>query len=212
MAQSTLNRLLIIPAIVLAATISLTGCANLPFFGGDSNSSNNSSNDKDDDDKDKDEDEDDDEDKDEDDDDDNNSSGGCPQQFLDKTQTDGAAGGLDFDSLTVAEIESANFEPAAIGGLLDDGCIISISYDADGQSGTMFEAFVPGGDDLKKELDAALVADGWDDSSEGFYVKDTLYLVVTSNEDSGISADAAQEQGLGFLGDEFLVIVTYDAS
>lgn len=208
MAQTTLNRLLIIPAIVLAATVSLTGCANLPFFGGDSNSSNNSSNNKDDDD----EDEDEDEDKDEDEDEDDNASGGCPQQFLDKTQTDGAAGGLDFDSLTVAEIEPSTFEPAAIADQLDGGCIISISYDAEGQSGTMYEAFVPGGDDVAAEIDEALVADGWDNSTDGFYVKDTLYLVVTSNEDSGISADAAVEQGLGFLGDEFLVIVTYDAA
>ena len=43
MAQTDVNRLLILPAIVLAAALSLTGCANLPFFGSDENSSSNSS-------------------------------------------------------------------------------------------------------------------------------------------------------------------------
>lgn len=200
MAQSELNRLLILPAIVLAAALSLSGCANLPFFGNDSDSSNNSSS----------RDDDDDEDEDEEEEDDNDSSGSsqCPQAFLDATKQQSDSS--DFEGITVSEISPTEFEPASISDFLDGGCILVLEYTQDDMPGTIYEAFIPGSDDRLAELDAALVADGYDNSTESFYIgDDNSYVAVYSNEDSGFTQDQIDEQGMGFLGDEFIVITAY---
>ena len=203
MAQTDVNRLLILPAIVLAAALSLTGCADLPFFGGDSDSSNNSSSNKDDDDDEDDEDEEEEE-------DDSSGSSNCPRQFLDATkqQSDNAETG--FDEITIREIDPADFEPAVVGTELDGGCIFVIEYVQDDKPGKIFEAFVPGGDELKTTLDAALVADGFDNSTESFYVgTDNEYVIIYGNDEGLFTDEQIEEQGLDFLGDEFLVITAY---
>lgn len=201
MAQTELNRLLIIPAIVLAATLSLSGCANLPFFGNDSGSSNNSSSKDDKDDQD-------DEDAEDEDDNDSGGAGGCPQKFLDTTQQ--SSDTADFDEITVTEIAPGDFEPAVLGDFLDGGCLLELSYTQDDVPGTIYEAFIPGGADTLAALDAALVAEGYDNSSESFYIGDeNSFVAVYSNEDSGLSQDDIDEQGMGFLGDEFIVITAY---
>jgi len=204
MAQTELNRLLILPAIVLAATLSLTGCSNLPFFGGDSDSSNNSSS-RDDDEDDEDEEEEEEEE------DDNSGSGGCPQKFLDQATTDGSLGDSGLDNVKVTEIAPSDFEPASVGDVLGEGCIFILSYSQDGEDAEFYEAFIPGGDDVVAQLDEALVADGYDGSSgEGFYIgDDNSFVAVYANEDSGFTEDEVQEYGLDFLGDEFLVVTAY---
>jgi hypothetical protein len=202
MSQSELNRLLILPAIVLAAALSLSGCAALPFFGGDSGQSNNSSSRDDDDEDDDDEDEDEDDDVVE-------LSSDCPQEFLDATK-ETSSSSVDFDSLTVREISPSDFEPSSISEFLDGGCVLVVDYSQDDVDGTIYEAFIPGGQEVIDGIDAALVDDGFDDSTDNFYVGDgNEYVIVYSNEDSGVSQDTIAEQGGSFLGDEFVIVTAY---
>ena len=201
MAQTDVNRLLILPAIVLAAALSLTGCAGLPFFGGDSDSSNNSSSRDDDDEDDEDEEEEE---------DDSSGSSNCPREFLDATKQQSNDAETGFDELTITEIDPADFEPAVVGTELDGGCIFVIEYVQDDQPGKIFEAFVPGGEQLKATLDAALVADGFDNSTDSFYVgTDNEYVIIYGNDEGLFTDEQIKEQGLDFLGDEFLVITAY---
>jgi hypothetical protein len=202
MAQSDVKRLLILPAIVLAAALSLTGCANLPFFGGDDTSSNNSSNDKDD--------KDDEEEEEEEEEEEATGSSNCPQQFLDYSELQGSNAESGLENLSLNEIEPAEFEPAVIGDQLDGGCVFTIEYTSEDAPGKIFNAFVPGGQDLQDSLDAALTADGYESMGEGFYTgTEGDYVIVYNNEDALLTEEQIEEQGLGFLGDEFLVITAY---
>ena len=201
MAQTDVNRLLILPAIVLAAALSLTGCANLPFFGGDDNSSSNSSKDKNDED---------DEDEEEEEEEEASGSSNCPQQFLDYSKQQGETAESGLENLSLTEIDPAQFEPAVVGNEIDGGCIFVIEYTQEGTDSKIFEAFVPGGPELQSSIDAALLADGFESMGEGFYTSaDSSYVIVYNNEDALITDEQIQEQGLGFLGDEFLVITAY---
>ena len=204
MAKSDVNRLLILPAIVLAAALSLTGCANLPFFGGDDNSSNNSSNNKDD--KDDEDDEDDEEEEEE----EASGSSSCPQEFLDKTKQQGDAAGTGLENLAITEIDPADFEPAAIGSELDGGCVFTIQYTLEGTDNIFYQAFVPGGQDLQDSIDAALVSGGYEASTDGFYSgAEGDYVIVLDQDEAESTPQQIQEQGLSFLGSEFLVISAY---
>jgi hypothetical protein len=205
MAQSELNRLLILPAIVLAAALSLSGCANLPFFGNDSGSSNNSSSNDDDDDEDED-----DEDEDEDEDEDADTGGGdssCPPQFLDASQQqyDGS-----LDNVVLAEINPNEFEPSLVGDLLDSGCFFTITTENEGVETILYNAFVPGGEELIASLDDALLGDGYEAMGGGFYTGTDQYVIVYSDEDAVMTPEQIEEQGLGFLGDEFVVVTAYE--
>ena len=198
MAQTDVNRLLILPAIVLAAALSLTGCAGLPFFGGDSDSSNNSSSRDDDEDEDEEEEEEEEE---------ASGSSQCPQQFLDSSsqQYDES-----LDEVTVAEIDPSDFEPTVVAAELDGGCFFTITTLNDGVETVLYNAFVPGGEDLFATLDEALLGGGYESMGEGFYTgTDNEYVIVYNNEDSMLTPDQIEEAGLGFLGDEFLVVTAY---
>lgn len=204
MAQSDVKRLLILPAIVLAAALSLTGCANLPFFGGDDSSSNNSSNNN------KDDDEDEEEEDEEEEEEEASGSSNCPQQFLDYSELQGNNAESGLEDLNLSEIDPAEFEPAVIGDQLDGGCVFTIEYTSDDAPGKIFNAFVPGGQDLQDSLDAALTADGYESMGEGFYTgTEGDYVIVIDNEDAMLTDEQIEEQGLGFLGDEFVVITAY---
>jgi hypothetical protein len=203
MAKSDVNRLLILPAIVLAAALSLTGCANLPF-GGDDNSSNNSSNNKNDKD-------DEDEEEEEEEEEEASGSSNCPQEFLDKTKQQGDAAGTGLENLTITEIDPADFKPAAIGSELDGGCVFTIQYTLEGTDSVFYQAFVPGGQDLQDSINSALVDGGYEVSTDGFYTgTDGDYVIVLDQDESEATPQQIQEQGLGFLGSEFLVISAYE--
>ena len=199
MAQTDVNRLLILPVIVLAAALSLSGCANLPFFGNDSDSSNNSSS-KDDDDEEEEEEEEEEE---------PTNAGSCPQEFLDMTKADSAGVDTGFDDVSVTEIDPRLFEPAALGDIVG-GCVFVIEYVQDGTPGTIFQAYIPGGADVVADIDTALVADGWDDTIDTMYVKnDNSYVIVYSTEDGGLTDAQIDEAGLSALGSDLVVVLAY---
>jgi hypothetical protein len=205
MPHSELNRLLILPAIVLAAALSLSGCAALPFFGTDSGSSNNSSS-RDDDDEDDDEDEDD-EDEDE---ESKGGSSGCPRELLDASRASANAGDAALDKIEITEITPEQFEPSAIGTVVDEGCFFVVEYESDGTPAQIFEAFVPGGAELVAELDSALTDDGFSNSAASFYVgDDNSFVIVTTSEGSSYIEDQLEDDGLDFLGDEWVLIMAY---
>ena len=200
MAKSDVNRLLILPTIALAAALSLTGCAGLPFFGGDDNSSNNSSNNKNDKD-------DEDEEEEEEEEEEASGSSNCPQEFLDTTKEQGDVAGTGLENLAITEIDPADFEPAAIAGELDGGCIFTIQYTLEGTDTVFYQAFVPGGQDLQDSIDSALVADGYEVSTDGFYTgAKGDYVIVLDQDEAEVTPQQIQEQGLSFLGSEFVVI------
>ena len=199
MALLELKRSLLLPAILLAASLTLVGCGGTPTDNSDDKDSSSSSSD----DKDKDEAEEEEAEEEA----DASTEGNCPLGFEQSAANLGAAG----SSVTV--ISASDFDVPEVGlDILASGCLFSATGEVDGTSYTSQAGYLPGDAAKLDEIVANLVAGGFTATSgvDGFYTRDKTSIVVFNSADLPGGATAAEPLNLGF-GDNFLVITVIQA-
>ena len=189
MALLELKRSLLLPAILIAASLTLVGCSGAPS---DNNSSNSSSSSSDDDE---------DEEEAEEEEEEEVSAGGCPPEFLtafESTATEGAE---------VSILTPAEFSAPEIGEqYLEGGCLFRVVVEVDGSSGQSDFGYLPGDADTVAAISANLDAAGFENLAEGMYSKsDTFGVFVLDSADS-MSAEEVERLGLDF-GDSFVIVM-----
>lgn len=188
MAIRALDRLLLVPAIIVLTSATLAGCALLP--GGNPAPSASSSSESTD------------ESGENDDDNDGASAGSnCPEAF--DEQAGGAAG---FDG-TYAEISADEFSAPEVGTeYLEDGCIFRVTVDSEGTKAESDFAYIPGDADTVAAISANLEAEGFTKLTEGMYTLNDNFGVFVINSSDSMSATDVEKLELGF-GDSFIIVM-----
>ena len=188
MALLELKRSLLLPAILIAASLTLVGCS--AGSSDTNNSSNNSSSSSDDD-----------EDEEEAEEEEEVSAGGCPASFLSAFESTAAEGA------EVSLITADEFSAPEIGEeYLEDGCLFRVVVEVDGSTGQSDFGYLPGDADTVAAISANLDAAGFENLAEGMYSKsDTFGVFVLDSADS-MSAEEVDKLGLDF-GDSFVIVM-----
>jgi len=183
-----LKRSLLLPAILIAASLTLVGCS--AGSSDTNNSSNNSSSSSDDD-----------EDEEEAEEEEEVSAGGCPASFLSAFESTAAEGA------EVSLITADEFSAPEIGEeYLEDGCLFRVVVEVDGSTGQSDFGYLPGDADTVAAISANLDAAGFENLAEGMYSKsDTFGVFVLDSADS-MSAEEVDKLGLDF-GDSFVIVM-----
>ena len=192
MALLELKRSLLLPAILLAASLTLVGCGGTPSNNSDDDKSSSSSSDKDDEEEEAEEEEE----------ADASTEGNCPIGFIQASQD------MVEQEATVSILAASEFDVQEVGlDILASGCLFSTTGDVDGTTFTSQSGYLPGGAAELAEISANLEAAGFVamTGADGFYTRDTTSVVVFNSADLPGGAEAASPLNLGF-GDEFLVL------
>ena len=192
MALLELKRSLLLPAILLAASLTLVGCGGTPTNNSDNSSSSSS----------KDDDEEEAEEEEEEVDADASTESNCPLGFVQASQD------MVQQEATVSILTAGEFDVPEVGlDILASGCLFSTTGDVDGTTFTSQSGYLPGGAAELAEISANLEAAGFVtmEGADGFYTRDKTSVVVFNSADLPGGAEAAGPLNLGF-GDEFLVL------
>jgi len=184
-----LKRSLLLPAILIAASLTLVGCS--AGSSDNNNSSNNSSSSSDEDEEEAEEEEEEEE----------VSAGGCPASFLSAFESTAAEGA------EVSLITADEFSAPEIGEeYLEDGCLFRVVVEVDGTTGQSDFGYLPGDAATVAAISANLDAAGFTNLAEGMYSKsDTFGVFVLDSADS-MSAEEVDKLGLDF-GDSFVIVM-----
>lgn len=188
MATRTIDRLLLVPAVIVLGSLTLGGCSLLPG-GAPAPSTSSSSTAPADDESTEEPSED----------DDAAASSGCPDSL---TQSTAAMAGVDGE---VAFIEAADFAVPVVGAdLLEGGCLFRVSVDNEGVATTTDIGYLPGDAATVATISANLEAGGYTKVTDGiFTLTDNSGVFVFSSEDMMTSTEVAQ---LG-LGDSVVIVM-----
>ena len=180
MALRSIDRLLLIPALIVLGSLTVAGCSpSTP-----NNDSSSSSRDDRDDEADEEEAEEEEEDA---------SGSGCPASF--------SSQGLGIDDFAV--LDAADFKYQAIGAdILADGCLFTIGASSDAE---VQQGYLPGGDAEKAEIGASLEAGGYTLLSDGVYSNPEGSTIAVQDSADLFTPDAINSFDLGF-GDSFIVV------
>lgn len=195
MALLELKRSLLLPAMLLAASLTLVGCSGAPSNTADNSNSSSSDSDSEADDA-------------EDEEAAEASTGGnCPAGF------EAAAVAQTQQDATITVLSAAEFDVPEVGlDILASGCLFETTADVDGTPYTAQSGYLPGDATVLAEIAANLEAGGYESMSgvDGFYTLDTTSIVIFDSADLPGGAEAAKPLNLGF-GDNFLVITVIQA-
>jgi hypothetical protein len=129
----------------------------------------------------------------------------CPQRFVDETigepDTDG-----EYPNVTATQLAASEFLPAAVGRLIEGGCMFRFDVVNEDSEHAIYSAYFPGGEELFAEIEQALVAEGYRIEDRGFYIARTgEYFGMYANDETLFSPQQLQGDGIAFLGDEYIV-------
>lgn len=190
MATRTLDRLLLIPALIVIGSLTLAGCSLLP--GANANPSNSSSSDKDDEKDAAEEEEAEQED----------AASGCPDSFDQAAAAPAELGG-QFEFISAADFSSS----AAIGSeFFDRGCLFRVTVDTDGVTSTSDFGYLPGDAATVAAISANLEAGGYTKLTEGMFSLDDSSGVFVFASGDTMSETQVDALDLGF-GDSFVIVM-----
>lgn len=193
MAIRTLDRLLLIPALIVLGSVTLAGCASLP--GNNSNDSSNSSNSSKDD---KNEDEEEEAEEEE----QSDSTGGCPDSFDQAAAAPANLGG-EFEFISAADFTAAS----VIGEeYLEDGCLFRVTVDTEGVVSTSDFGYIPGDTETVTAISANLEGGGYTKLTAGMFSLDDSSGVFVFDSGDSMSESDVSTLDLGF-GDSFVVVM-----
>lgn len=188
MANRTLDRLLLIPALIVLGSVTLAGCSLLPGANNAptsaaSNGSEESTDDAD----------------------EEPSSGNCPPEFAPSAGLGGAEG--DYKIISAAE-----FSVPLVGSeFLEGGCFFRVTVEGEDASGTSDFGYLPGDADTVVEISSNLEAGGYEKVADGiFQLSDTEGVFVFHSGDT-LSAEDVEKLGLDF-GDSFVIVMATKAN
>lgn len=180
MASRTIDRLLLVPALIVLGSVSLAGCALLPGNASAPSSAPSSSAQAED------------ESTDDDAGDDDAASGGCPDSI---SESAAAMAGVDGD---ITFITAADFSAEAIAAeYLEGGCLFRVAVDTEGVATTTDIGYLPGDATTVTAISADLEAAGYTKVTDGiFTISDTSGVFVFASDDM-MSATEVEQLGLG---------------
>ena len=193
MATRTLDRLLLIPALIVLGSLTLAGCSLLP--GGNANPSSSSSSDKDDDEAEA-------EDADAEQDDQGGDASGCPDSFDQAAAAPADLGG-EFEFISAADFTSSSVIGAEY---FDRGCLFRVTVDTDGVTSTSDFGYLPGDAATVAAISANLEAAGYAKLTEGMFSLDDTSGVFVFASDDTMDKTQVDSLGLGF-GDSFVIVM-----
>lgn len=178
MALRSIDRLLLIPALIVLGSLTVAGCSpSTP-----NNDSSSSSRDDRDDEADEEAEEEEDA-----------SGSGCPASF--------SSQGLGIEDFAI--VDAGDFKYQAIGAdILAKGCLFSIGASSDAE---VQQGYLPGGDAEKAEIAASLEAAGYTSLSDGVYSNPEGSTVAVQDSADLFTGEAIDAFDLGF-GDSFIVV------
>lgn len=191
MASRTIDRLLLVPALIVLGSLTLAGCALLPGNTSTPSSSPSSSAQADDESTDDEAEAD----------GDSASTGGCPDSISESTA---AMAGVDGE---ITFIEAADFSATAISTkYLTGGCLfrVAVAAEGDGIATTTDIGYLPGDAATVTAISADLEAAGYTKVTDGiFTISDTSGVFVFASDDMMSEAEVEQ---LG-LGDSIVIVM-----
>ena len=193
MALRTLDRLVLIPALIVLGSITLAGCSLLPGAGASNSSSSSSSDDKADAGDDAEAEETEAEDVEDD------AAGGCPASITDSAATmAGVDGDVDF-------ISSAEFAAPVVGTeYLEGACLFRVVVDTEGSASSTDIGYLAGDAATVAAISANLEAGGYTKVTDGIFTLNDKSGVFVFGSDDTMSA--AEVEQLGF-GDSVVVVM-----
>ena len=187
MATRTLDRLLLIPALIVLGSLTFSGCSLLP--GSNPAPSNSSSSDKDDD-------------KDEAEEEQDGDASGCPDSFDQAAAAPADLGG-EFEFISAADFTSSSVIGAEF---FDRGCLFRVTVDTDGVVSTSDFGYLPGDATTVAAISANLEAAGYAKLTEGMFSLDDSSGVFVFASDDTMDKTQVDALGLGF-GDSFVIVM-----